>query len=95
MIELSIQLKLIIFSFVFGFNFSILLDYFYYIIKNHNKLFSIIISFLLVLLMTIVYFVGISKIGNVTFHFYSILLIIVGFITYDIILKLIANITKK
>ena len=92
MINLNIQIKLIIFSLIFGFLFSIILDVFYKIIKNVNKIYSIIISFLLISFMTLIYFIGIKQIGYVLFHIYSILAIIVGFISYDI---LIANINKK
>ena len=45
--------------------------------------------------MTLVYFVGISHIGYLLFHFYSILAIIFGFLSYDVIIKMIANRYKK
>ena len=45
--------------------------------------------------MTFIYFIGIQKIGNAIFHIYSVISIIVGFIVYDIIIKLIANTPKK
>ena len=95
MIDLNIQIKLIIFSFIFGFLFSILLDSFYIFIHKLNRLSAIIISFILIFLMTVIYFIGIKQIGYVIFHFYSIIAIIIGFILYDCILRLIAKQKKK
>lgn len=91
MIDLNIQIKLIIFSFLFGFSFSIILEIFN---KNiiHLKYFEqIILSFFIVVFMSFIYFIGIQKIGNGIFHIYSIISIVLGFISYNFILKLIAN----
>ncbi len=95
MISLNIQFKLIIFSFIFGFMFSMLLDTFNCLIKKNSKLLEIIVSFIFVLFMTILYFIGIQKIGNAIFHVYSIISIILGFVFYDIVINLIANKNKK
>lgn len=95
MINLNIQIKLLIFSFIYGFLLSIVLDFFYNLLYNIHKFYSIIISFFVILVMTIIYFVGIKQIGNIIFHFYSILAIIVGFVMYDLIIKMIANNHKK
>lgn len=95
MIELDIQIKLIIFSLIYGFLFSIILDVFYQIVNKIHKFYKIVISFFLILIMTIIYFIGIKQIGHILFHIYSIFAIVVGFISYDVILKLIANKNKK
>ena len=95
MISLNIQFKLIVFSFIFGFMFSIVLDLFDMISNRISKVLNIVLSFLLILLMTFIYFIGIQKIGNAIFHVYSIISIIIGFILYDVVLKLIANTNKK
>lgn len=94
MIDLDIQIKLIIFSLIYGFLFSILLDIFYQVVSKMRKIYSIIISFFLILVMTVVYFIGIKKIGYMIFHIYPIIAIVVGFVSYDIITKLIANRNK-
>lgn len=91
MIELDLQFKLIIFSFIFGFLFSIILDFFNSITKKIPTLADIILSFFLICFMSIFYFIGIKKIGNAIFHIYSIISIVVGFLCYDGIIKLIAN----
>lgn len=95
MIDLTIQLRLIIFSFIYGFMFSCLLDIFNKQIKKYSKIVEIILSFILIVFMTIVYFVGINKIGNAIFHIYSIISVIIGFVVYDILIKIIANTPKK
>ena len=95
MIDLNIQVKLIIFSLIFGFLFSILLDALYIVLKEKNRYFSIILSFLFICFMTIIYFIGIKKIGYVIFHIYSILCIIIGFVCYDLIWNIVANVRKK
>lgn len=95
MIDLTLQFKLIIFSFIFGFMFSALLDKFNSHIKKFSKIVEIILSFLLIAFMTLIYFIGIQKIGNAIFHIYSIISIVVGFVVYDILIKIIANNNKK
>lgn len=95
MISLNIQLKLIIFSFIFGFLFSIILDYFNNKIKKQSIVIQIILSFLLIGFMAYMYFLGIQKIGYAIFHIYSVLSIIIGFFSYDFIIARIANKTKK
>ncbi len=95
MIDLSIQIKLIVFSFIFGFFFSIYIEYFNnktIKCKNIVKFTLTIISFFL---CTYIYFKGIERIGNSIFHIYSIFSIIIGFIFYDILIRLIANSSKK
>lgn len=95
MIILSIQVKLIIFSLIYGFMFSYLLDIMYQYIYKIKKIYQIIISLIFVIIMSIIYFIGINKIGYLIFHFYSILCIILGFISYDFIIKRVANKYKK
>ena len=95
MIELSLQIKLLTFSLIYGFLFSIILDVLYPIIKKYKKVYQIILSFFLILLMAIIYFIAIDKIGYIIFHLYSIFAIIIGFVSYDIIINIIAKRTKK
>ena len=95
MIDLTLQFKLIIFSFIFGFLFSALLEWFNKKINKYNTCARLVFSIFLIIFMTFVYFVGIQKIGNAIFHIYSIISIIVGYILHDLIIKLIANNNKK
>ena len=95
MIDLNIQIKLLVFSFIFGFFFSLLIEIYNKKVEKCKKSVKAISSFLIVFLSTLVYFGGIKKIGNATFHIYSILTIIIGFISYDLLIRLIANTNKK
>ncbi len=95
MIYLSLQLELIIFSFIFGFLFSSLLEWFNKKIMKYPSYIKLILSVLLIFIVTYLYFIGIQKIGNAIFHIYSIISIIVGFIVYDLLIRLIANNNKK
>ena len=95
MIALNIQIKLIIFSFIFGFFFSITLEIFNNKIKKCKKSVKLILSFLVVFVSTIIYFEGINRIGDAIFHIYSVITIVIGFISYDLLLRLIANNSKK
>lgn len=95
MIALNLQFKLVIFSFIFGFLFSIFLGEFNKKIKKYSTIVEVILSFIFIMFFTIIYFVGIQNIGNAIFHIYSILCIIIGFVTYDILIYIIANNNKK
>ena len=82
MISLSVQVKLIIFSFVFGLlykYFEIKLDKY---IHHSNKLYAVINSFSLIMTFTLLYFYNIELIVNGIVHPYSLLLIILGYYLY-------------
>lgn len=95
MIDLEIQKNLLIFSLIYGFLFSIILDFSYKLIHHSNKLFKILFSLLIIALMTIIYFIGIKKIGEAFFHIYSIFAIIIGFFSFDALNKIIEKNIKK
>ena len=71
MIDLSVQLKLIFFSFIFGFLFSIVLDEFNKLIKKYKNVLQFFLSFILITIVTVIYYIGIQKIDYAVFHFYS------------------------
>ena len=95
MINLSIQIKLITFSFIFGFLLSFFIDEFYSRLNKIKKIYEIVLSFLLVAFMSSIYFIGIQIISNSILHIYSIICIVFGFIFYDLIIKIIANNNKR
>lgn len=95
MIDLEIQKNLLIFSLIYGFLFSVILDFSYKLIHHSNQLFKILFSLLIIGLMTLVYFIGIKKIGEAFFHLYSIIAIIIGFFSYDILNNIIEKNKKK
>ena len=91
MISLDIQFKLIIFSFIFGFLFSSFLDWFNKKAIHLKNYLKFIIYLIIIIILTIIYFIGIQKIGYAIFHIYEILSIILGFVSYDFAIKLIAK----
>ena len=95
MIELSLQIKLIFFSFIFGFFFSVFLENFNKKVKMLSNFVKILLSFFVVFIMTFIYFIGIQKIGNAIFHPYLLFSIVLGFVLYDLIVKVIENKNKK
>ena len=95
MINLSIQIKIIFFSFIYGFFFSIFLDFLYQFSYKFKSYLRIIFSFFLVLLMSVIYYIGNDKISCGIFHLYSILCVIFGFVSYDVVIKILANKDKK
>ena len=91
MIALNIQFKLIIFSFIFGFFFSSFLDWFNKKTIRIKSYLKFILYLFVIVILTVIYFAGIQKIGYAIFHIYEILSIIFGFIAYDAAVKLIAK----
>lgn len=87
MINLNIQLKLIIFSFIFGFFFSIILNYYNECIVDKKIIYKVFITLIMMLLLDIIYFTGIYIISNAIFHIYSLLSIIFGMVVYSVIIK--------
>ena len=87
MIYLNIQLKLIIFSFIFGFYLAVLFKKYNAYILNKKIPYKIFITILMMSAMDIIYFLGIYIISNAVFHIYSLLSIILGFISYNTIIK--------
>ena len=95
MIDLIIQIKLIVFSFIFGFFFSFALEKFNKKICKYKSYIKFILSLVLICMFSYIYFEGIQKIGYGIFHIYSIISIIIGFSFYAFIIMLIANNNKK
>ena len=79
------QIKLIIFSFIFGIFFNLFLNFNCKFIYSYNKFIKILSSFLFVIINVLLYFICLIKINNGIFHIYSLLII---FITYLLIEKL-------
>ena len=95
MIDLTIQIKLIVFSLSFGFLFSMILDILYQWLHTKKRNIYMLFSFFNIIFMSVVYFVGINTISYGVFHMYSIFCVVIGFILYDFIMKNLANKYKK
>lgn len=95
MIPLNIQIKTLLFSFLFGIFFSVFLNINYKLIYNNKKFYRIITSFIFVMINVIIYFIILRKINNGILHIYSIFMIILGFIFENIVKKYIIGIFVK
>lgn len=87
MIYLNVQLKLLIFSFIFGFFLGTVLDKYNIYIKNKKTAYIIVLTFLMMLVFSLIYFISIMLISNAMFHIYSLLCIILGILVYKLIIK--------
>ena len=81
MIDLLVQFKLIFFSLIFGFFFSIFIEK----INKYKSIIKFIISLITIFIMSLIYFYGIQLISDAILHIYSIISVIIGFIAYDLI----------
>ena len=98
--ELTTQLHLLVFSFLYGVVFSILINLNYKFLYNEKKLLKTIFTIVFVLVNVLIYFFILLKINYGMLHIYSLLMIIVGFVLENIIenkliLKLVARYKKK
>lgn len=93
MMTLDIQIKTFLVSILFGILFSFLVDMFY-----KQKIFNIILSFIVILIFTIIYFLVLLKMNNAIIHPYYIIAFVVGFYLQNIfknLLKKIVLLKKK
>ena len=88
MIYLNIQLKLIVFSFIFGFFFAALLKKYNKYTSKIKTIYKVLVTIIMMLCLDSIYFFGIYIISNAIFHIYSLLSIILGIITYNIMKKI-------
>lgn len=95
MISLKIQIYTIIFSFLYGIFFSLLIDLNYKFIHSKNKFTKYFSTILMIILSIIIYFIGIMKISYGIFHIYSILCILMGYILTSYVVGSIAKRKRK
>ncbi len=95
MMNLKTQVALIVFSFFYGFFFSIFLNINYKFIYSSNQFIKFLSSFLVIIISVLVYFVSIKKINNAILHPYSIIMVIVGFFVDICMNRIIAKKLKK
>lgn len=76
--DIIVQIKTIVFSFVFGFLFSLLLRFNYKYIVG-RKLLSLVFTLLFVFVFTLLFFIGLQYINNGVFHYYEVVCIAIGF----------------
>ncbi len=77
--ELNTQILSLTFSFIFGVLFCFFLNINLKIILSENQFIKIVGTLLIILLSTLLYFIGLYKINNAIFHPYELFMIILGF----------------
>lgn len=87
MIPLKIQLKIILFSFLFGIFFFLIYQLVRKFIYCQNIFFRVMNTLSFILLLTLLYFIGLEKISDGILHPYSLFLIMLGFVVSDIIAR--------
>lgn len=94
--ELSIQIYSFVFSFLFGGCLYLLLDAFNKIIKNTKIIIQIFSSFIFIMVLACIYFLGLLFINDGVVHIYFLLCILVGYVfVYKFILPLFTLLRKK
>ena len=92
--KLEIQITTFIFSLLFGFYFSFVLSLFKKIILK-NKLLQIIVSFGIIFVNAIIYFIFLLKLNNAILHPYYLIGFIIGFFLENVTFYLFKRIVKK
>lgn len=95
MMSLTIQIQTFLFSLLFGMFFSFVIDIL------HNYLFSLknplqfILTFLIILIMSYIYFKCLLYLNNVIIHPYYIIAFILGFFNYNVGKRIFKKIVKS
>ncbi len=87
MIDIDIQIKSIIFSFIFGLFFTFLLKFIYKLQNNKSLIIKVLTNLLFAIDSALIYFIIMKKINSGIIHQYFILSILLGVVTYNIILN--------
>ena len=91
MMDLSIQIKTLLFSLLFGFVFNIFVTLLNKFIYNKNKIIQIVSTLILTLFSTITYFVILQKLNEAIIHPYFLLMFILGFSLSNVVKKLLKS----
>ena len=89
--NIKLQITTLLFSFLYGIFFSFFLSLNYKFIYSNKRIFRTVISFLVVVVYVLLYFIILKKINYGIFHIYEVLMIILGVIVENIIVSIIAN----
>ena len=91
MMDLSIQIKTLLFSLLFGFVFNIFVTLLNKFIYNKKKVIQIVSTLILTLFSTITYFVILQKLNEAIIHPYFLLMFILGFCFSNVVKKLLKS----
>ena len=85
--NINIQIYSLLFSFLYGIIFYILLEINYNFLFEGKSIYRIIISFLFVIVLSLIYFLILLKINNGILHLYFFLLMFTGYLLSFVIYK--------
>ena len=85
--SLPVQLKLVLFSFLFGIYLSITLNINYKYIYSTKFIFKLTVTTTYILFNTLLYFYILLKINEGILHYYSLICIVLGFLLEKIVNK--------
>ena len=91
MMDLSIQIKTLLFSLLFGFVFNIFVTLLNKFIYNKNKIIQIVSTLILTLFSTIIYFAILQKLNEAIIHPYFLFMFILGFSLSNVVKKLLKS----
>ena len=89
--NIKLQITTLLFSFLYGIFFSFFLSLNYKFIYSDKKILKTIMSFHFIIVCVLLYFIILKKINYGIFHVYEILMIILGFVLENLIVRFIAN----
>lgn len=93
--NIKLQIITLVVSFFYGIFFSIFLSLNYKFIYSDKRIVKTIVSFLVVIISVLLYFIILRKINYGIFHIYEILALIMGFIIENWLNGIIAKRFKK
>ena len=79
MINLDMQIKALIFSFIYGIFVALMINVNYKCLFNKNKIFKLIFNFIFILDISLLYFFLIQNINYGYLHIYFFIVFILGF----------------
>jgi len=92
--NLDTQLKLLLFSFMYGLFLSFMININQKYLYSNNTILKIIFTFFFILAHTFLYFIILQKINDGIIHIYSIISIVLGFFIEHYIRKKVVKIKK-
>lgn len=84
---LIIQIKLILFSLLFGIFFGVMTDINHKYLYNKRKVLKVIFTFIYIVLSVLIYFLILKKINYGILHYYSFICIVIGFVVENFIVN--------
>lgn len=93
--DLNTQILTLLFSFFYGIFFSWMVSLNYRFIYGDKKVFQIIFTFVFMLVMIMLYFLGLKMVNQVILHPYEFIMIILGFLVDHFVRKKFAFFFKK